>query len=144
MASLASHWLLPRRTIGLILIAATILLLLLYLGQTPSGKPLREVSSLWDAETTGEEPEPENPSVAIVVPRQKHENTTWLEQSFPDWTKYIYEVDNRRAPLTVPTKKGREAMTYLTYLTRPRLVASGKLMRDCKAISSITTTNFTM
>lgn len=121
MASFVSHWLSPRRTVVLLLVAATTLILL-YLSAISDAAPYSSVSSLWNSTATAdneEEPEPENPTVAIVVPKQTHENTTWIEQSFPEWTKYIYEVDDRHAPLTISLNKGREAMTYLTYVQRP-------------------------
>jgi hypothetical protein len=53
---------------------------------------------------------------AFVVASRMTENTTWLEQFFPDWEKSIYHVDEPLAALTVPKNKGRESMVYLTYV----------------------------
>lgn len=53
---------------------------------------------------------------AVVVASQASENATWLEEHFPEWDKYIYHVDDAKAPLTVPVNKGRESMVYLTYV----------------------------
>lgn len=51
---------------------------------------------------------------AVVVASQTGENSTWLEEYFPQWEKNIYKVDDQNAPLTVPVNKGRESMVYLT------------------------------
>ena len=54
--------------------------------------------------------------VALVVASQTTDNTTWLEESFPEWEKAVYLTD---APsnLSVPINKGRESMVYLTFVT---------------------------
>jgi hypothetical protein len=51
---------------------------------------------------------------AVVIASQRSENTTWLDEYFPEWEKNIYRVDDENAPLTVPRNKGRESMVYLT------------------------------
>jgi hypothetical protein len=56
------------------------------------------------------------PRTAVVVASQASENATWLSSSFPHWAMNIYRVDDKTAPLTVPTNKGRESMVYLTYV----------------------------
>jgi hypothetical protein len=50
----------------------------------------------------------------MVVASMKKDDTSWLLENFPDWTKSIYVVDNKRAPLTVALNKGRESMVYLS------------------------------
>lgn len=55
----------------------------------------------------------------VVVAKLEKEDTSWVDDlvdELPDLTSAIYTVDNRTAPLTVPTNKGREAMVYLTYI----------------------------
>ncbi|KAJ5831759.1 hypothetical protein N7474_000070 [Penicillium riverlandense] len=53
---------------------------------------------------------------ALVVASMKDDDTSWLYEFFPDWTKSIYVVDDKQAPLTVAQNKGRESMVYLTYI----------------------------
>ncbi|KAF2087460.1 hypothetical protein K490DRAFT_73836 [Saccharata proteae CBS 121410] len=53
---------------------------------------------------------------AFVVASQKGDDTDWLFEHFPGWSKYIYNVDDPTAALTVPKNKGRESMVYLTYI----------------------------
>jgi hypothetical protein len=50
----------------------------------------------------------------MVVASMKSDDTSWLLEYFPDWTKSIYVVDDKHAPLTVTRNKGRESMVYLT------------------------------
>lgn len=50
----------------------------------------------------------------LVVASMKDDNTSWLYEFFPDWTKSVYVVDDKQAPLTVTLNKGRESMVYLT------------------------------
>ncbi|CAI7571653.1 unnamed protein product [Penicillium viridicatum] len=52
----------------------------------------------------------------MVVASMKSDDTSWLSEYFPDWTKSIYVVDDKNAPLTVTRNKGRESMVYLTYI----------------------------
>ncbi|KAF4764258.1 hypothetical protein N7455_003677 [Penicillium solitum] len=52
----------------------------------------------------------------MVVASMKSDDTSWLSEYFPDWTKSIYVVDDKDAPLTVTRNKGRESMVYLTYI----------------------------
>jgi hypothetical protein len=59
---------------------------------------------------------PKSRRTAVVVASQASENATWLNEYFPHWEKNIYRVDDPKAPLTVPTNKGRESMVYLTYV----------------------------
>lgn len=53
--------------------------------------------------------------VTLVVASQRTDDTTWLENTFPEWSKKIYVTDNQNAALTVPTNRGREGMVYLRY-----------------------------
>jgi cytochrome c biogenesis protein ResB len=50
----------------------------------------------------------------LVVASEKADDTTWLQRRLPDWPVSRYIVDDHDANLTVPIKKGREAMVYLT------------------------------
>lgn len=50
----------------------------------------------------------------LVVASEKADDTTWLQRRLPDWPVSRYIVDDHHANLTVPIKKGREAMVYLT------------------------------
>lgn len=50
----------------------------------------------------------------LVVASMKGDNTSWLFDSFPDWYKNVYVVDDKEADLTVIKNKGRESMVYLT------------------------------
>jgi hypothetical protein len=52
----------------------------------------------------------------IVVPKMKKEDTSWLDEEFPDPLKAIYVVDDRKTPLHPPKNKGNEAMVYLSYI----------------------------
>lgn len=52
--------------------------------------------------------------VEMVIASMQRENVTWLHDYLKDWKKNIYVVDDPKAPLTVPTNKGREAMVFLT------------------------------
>ena len=55
---------------------------------------------------------------ALVVASRVKDNTAWLQGKFPAWKKSIYVVDDPKASLTVPVNKGREAMVYLTCVSR--------------------------
>lgn len=50
----------------------------------------------------------------LVVASLKGEDTTWLRRRLPDWPVSRYIVDDKEANLTVPIRKGRESMVYLT------------------------------
>lgn len=50
----------------------------------------------------------------LVVASEKADDTTWLQRRLPDWPVSRYTVDDNEANLTVPIKKGRESMVYLT------------------------------
>ncbi|KAJ5649215.1 Lipase class 3 [Penicillium longicatenatum] len=52
----------------------------------------------------------------MIVASMKNDDTTWLAEYFPDWSRSIYVVDDKKAPLTVAKNKGRESMVYLTYI----------------------------
>ena len=56
------------------------------------------------------------PPIELVVASTKHENTTWVHQHLPEWSRKVYVVDDPQNALTVPVNKGREAMVFLTYL----------------------------
>ncbi|THY64145.1 hypothetical protein D6C97_02761 [Aureobasidium pullulans] len=56
------------------------------------------------------------PSIGTVVASQTRDNTTWLPSLFPDWHHNIFLADQPDAALSVPQNKGREGMTYLTYI----------------------------
>lgn len=62
----------------------------------------------------GELARPAPSGKAMVVASMKKDDTSWLRQNFPDWSKSIYVVDDKHAPLTVPYNKGRESMVYLS------------------------------
>ena len=50
----------------------------------------------------------------LVVASEKADDTTWLQRRLSDWPVSRYIVDDNEANLTVPIKKGRESMVYLT------------------------------
>lgn len=50
----------------------------------------------------------------MVVASMKSDDTSWIAEYFPDWSRSIYVVDDKKAPLTVAKNKGRESMVYLT------------------------------
>lgn len=50
----------------------------------------------------------------MVVASMKSDDTSWLAEYFQDWSRSIYVVDDKNAPLTVARNKGRESMVYLT------------------------------
>ncbi|KAJ5716654.1 Lipase class 3 [Penicillium malachiteum] len=52
----------------------------------------------------------------MIVASMKSDDTSWLAEYFPDWSRSIYVVDDKKAPLTVMKNKGRESMVYLTYI----------------------------
>lgn len=54
-------------------------------------------------------------NVTLVVASQTTDDTTWLENAFPVWSKSIYVTDDQNAALTVRTNRGREGMVYLRY-----------------------------
>ena len=60
--------------------------------------------------------------VALVVASQTTDDTTWLEDAFSNWERYIYVTDDAHASLRVPANKGREGMVYLTcvFITETR------------------------
>ncbi|KAJ6155874.1 hypothetical protein N7470_006440 [Penicillium chermesinum] len=43
----------------------------------------------------------------------KSDDTSWVAEYFPDWSRSIYVVDDKQAPLTVAHNKGRESMVYI-------------------------------
>lgn len=64
------------------------------------------------------EPPPDvtGPSIATVVASQTRDDTTWLPALFPDWNHKIFVADRPDANLSVIRNKGREGMTYLTFI----------------------------
>lgn len=65
----------------------------------------------------------------MVVASMKSDDTSWLTEYFPDWSRSIYVVDDKKAPLTVPYNKGRESMVYLTYVFASRISYNEVLTR---------------
>ena len=63
-----------------------------------------------ESKTTSPSREPKR----LVVASLRDEDTTWLAERLPDWPVSRYVVDDPTANLTVPIRKGREAMVYLT------------------------------
>lgn len=59
-------------------------------------------------------PSPVHSSRELVVASIQEDDTMWLYDNLPNWTKQIYIVDNSTAELKVPVNKGRESMVYLT------------------------------
>ena len=62
-----------------------------------------------------------NPSAAtytraLVIPRMKDENITWIANELPDLDTVIYVANDPSAPLHPPKNKGHEVMIYLTYI----------------------------
>ena len=86
---------------------ALFLLLLLSLFLAPRRRP--KVSTLLV---------PFNEEKRLVVASEKNDDTTWLQRRLPSWPVSRYVVDDSSANLTVPVKKGREAMVYLTSVIR--------------------------
>lgn len=52
----------------------------------------------------------------MIVASMKGDDTSWLAEYFQDWSRKIYVVNDKNAPLTVALNKGRESMVYLTYV----------------------------
>ena len=55
--------------------------------------------------------------VELVVAKMKGEDSEWVHEYLPEWTKNIYVVDDPKAEFTVALNKGREAMVILTYVS---------------------------
>ena len=53
---------------------------------------------------------------AMVVPRMKEENISWIADELPDLDTVIYIANDPSAPLHPPKNKGHEVMIYLTYI----------------------------
>ncbi|EEH16110.2 hypothetical protein PABG_06197 [Paracoccidioides brasiliensis Pb03] len=54
--------------------------------------------------------------LAIVVGKTVGENANWAYKMFPEWTPFVYSVDNEPGyGLHVPNR-GRESMPYLTFI----------------------------
>lgn len=77
---------------------------------------------------TGDVKQAVNRRTAVVVASRAGEDTTWLDDYFPEWEKNIYRVDNEYAKLTVPKNKGRESMVYLTWVVELRTRPSRRLL----------------
>ncbi|KAF2501889.1 hypothetical protein BU16DRAFT_600049 [Lophium mytilinum] len=60
-------------------------------------------------------PVPTTISKVAVMAKVQKEDTTWTAD-LNGWDHAVYEVDNPKATLRVPLNKGKEAMTYLTYI----------------------------
>ena len=54
----------------------------------------------------------------LVVASEKNDDITWIHRRLPGLPVSRYVVDDSAANLTVPIKKGREAMVYLTSVLR--------------------------
>lgn len=52
--------------------------------------------------------------VELVVASVKSDNTSWINEYFPQYPANIYVTDDPNALLTVPRNKGRESAAYLT------------------------------
>lgn len=77
--------------------------------------------------------------VALVVASQTTDNTTWIEERFPEWERAIYLTD---APsiLSVPVNKVRESMVYLTFVL-PSMVSESHADNRQATSSTITITS---
>ena len=53
---------------------------------------------------------------AMIVPRMKNENISWIANELPDLDTVIYVANDPSAPLHPPKNKGHEVMIYLTYI----------------------------
>jgi len=53
---------------------------------------------------------------AIIAASVVGDDTTWLEEYFPDWDANVYVMNDKNATLTVQLNKGRESAAYLTYI----------------------------
>ncbi|KAJ6131741.1 hypothetical protein N7471_006956 [Penicillium samsonianum] len=116
----------PRRRSRMKAIFLTIFIVialyLLFFSTTKSPVKIETGSyaQIHEHESTKQPDELARPSVPrpkdMVVASMKSDDTSWLSEYFPDWTKSIYVVDDKHAPLTVTRNKGRESMVYLTYI----------------------------
>lgn len=62
-----------------------------------------------DGET---KPKGSNYTWAVVIPKTKKEDISWMQRELPDMPLVVYEVDNPNAKYKVPKNKGREAMVW--------------------------------
>ena len=101
----------PRlaRRVAVFLGLVSLLLLMHYLGESKVPHPREQVGA-----KTKQVPTTDGTSKAFVVASTRAEDTSWIEEYFPDWTLIRYVVDDPEADYTVPRSKGREAMVYLT------------------------------
>lgn len=115
----------PRRRNRLKAIFLTILIILaLYFlfFAGPESAPRVQTKTASYAQQHGSSPKTTDEQVLPKVRRHKEmvvasmmsDDTSWLEENFPEWSRSVYVVDNKRAPLTVAQNKGRESMVYLT------------------------------
>lgn len=58
-------------------------------------------------------PAPSHEDITLVIASQDHDNTTWVANAVSAWEKAIFSTDSP-SRLSVPLKKGRESMVYLT------------------------------
>lgn len=56
------------------------------------------------------------PSITTVVASQPGEDTAWLRRLFPRWEHEIYIIEGQDRNASLPSDKGLESMTYLTYI----------------------------
>jgi hypothetical protein len=64
-----------------------------------------------------------NYTVALVVPKTKKEDLSWMRREMPEIPLVVYEVDNEKAENKIPKNKGREAMVRIR--TRHTCTANG-------------------
>lgn len=58
---------------------------------------------------------PDEYKTSLVVASRRGEQTAWIaDAAFDKWQRFVYSIDDRDAPLSVPSTNGREAMVYLT------------------------------
>ncbi|EPS36137.1 hypothetical protein H072_10295 [Dactylellina haptotyla CBS 200.50] len=82
---------------------------------TATKNPISKVQS----SSKAAKPSPENTyEKTVIMGKIKSEDTSWVQQSLPEWRPAVYAVDDRKVEgyLHVSVNKGREAMAYLTYL----------------------------
>lgn len=100
-------------------LCSALLALLIY--DACSEKPATDSLPWSPRQNAYQQPVLEAPStIALIVASQTKDNTTWLNDVFPDWEKKIYVTDDENATLRVPRNKGREGTAYLTYVPDQR------------------------
>ena len=64
-------------------------------------------------------PPPGQVSKAMVAAKTRKDDATWMHELKPDWMPYIYSSSRppeRGYPLKPPAYRGRESLTYLTFI----------------------------